>query len=368
VTVRAGPGRIVGMTAAFIPGLQLAEAFYDEAVRPLLDQAFPRLPYAAALLGAGSEVLGYDTERSTDHDWGPRLLILLSGGGPDEVTAMLARRLPPVFRGYPTAFPVTREPGGQARHRVEVADVATWLAGQLGFDPHPPIAAADWLTVPTQRLAEITAGAVFHDGPGELSQARGRLAWYPRDVWRYVLARQWQRVAQEEAFPGRCAEVGDELGSAVVTARLARDLMRLGLLMGRRYPPYSKWLGTAFARLPGAPALAPHLAAAIAAANWPARERHLAQAYRAAAGLHNGLGLTPALSTRTRRYYNRPYRVINAGRFSAALLDAIADPQVRKLPGVGAVDEFIDSTDALGNTGLLRAAIAAASGADQTRA
>ena len=58
VTVRAGPGRIDGMTAAFIPGLQLAEAFYDEAVRPLLDQAFPRLHYAAALLGAGSEVLG----------------------------------------------------------------------------------------------------------------------------------------------------------------------------------------------------------------------------------------------------------------------------------------------------------------------
>jgi hypothetical protein len=368
VTVRARPGRIVGMTAAFIPGLQLAEAFYDEAVRPLLDQAFPRLPYAAALLGAGSEVLGYDTERSTDHDWGPRLLILLSGGGPDEVTAKLARRLPPAFRGYPTAFPVTREPGGQARHRVEVADVATWLAGQLGFDPRPPIAAADWLTVPTQRLAEITAGTVFHDGPGELSQARARLAWYPRDVWRYVLARQWQRIAQEEAFPGRCAEVGDELGSAVVTARLARDLMRLGLLMGRRYPPYSKWLGTAFARLPDAPALAPHLAAAIAATNWPARERHLGQAYRAAAGLHNGLGLTPALSTRTRRYYNRPYRVINAGRFSEALLDAIADPQVRQLPGVGAVDEFIDSTDALGHIGLLRAAIAAASGAGQARA
>jgi hypothetical protein len=143
--------------------------------------------------------------------------------------------------------------------------------------------------------------------------------------------------------------------------------MRLALLMGRRYPPYSKWLGTAFARLPDAPALAPHLAAAIAATSWPARERHLAQAYRAAAGLHNGLGLTPALSTRTRRYYDRPFRVINAGRFTAALLDAIADPQVRELPGVGAVDEFIDSTDALGNTGLLRAAIAAAGGADQAR-
>jgi Domain of unknown function (DUF4037) len=358
--VRGWPGRIVSMTAPFIPGLQLARAFYDEAVRPLLDQAFPRLTYAAALLGPGSEVLGFDTERSTDHDWGPRLQILLSGGDPAEVTAMLARRLPPEFRGYPTAYPVTREPGGRARHRVEVADVAAWLTGQLGFDPRPPIAAADWLTVPTQRLAELTAGAVFHDGPGELGRARTRLAWYPPDVWRYVLARQWQRIAQEEAFPGRAAEAGDELGSAIVTARLVRDLTRLFLLMRRRYPPYSKWLGTAFGRLPEAPILAPPLTAAIAATGWADRQRNLGQAYRAAAAMHNGLGLTPALNTRTRRYYNRPYQVINAGRFTAALLDSISDPQVRRLPALGAVDEFIDSTDALGDTGFLRAAIAAA--------
>lgn len=51
----------------FIPGLQLSEAFYREAVRPILDAAFPGLVYAAALIGNGSDVLGYDTPRSTDH-------------------------------------------------------------------------------------------------------------------------------------------------------------------------------------------------------------------------------------------------------------------------------------------------------------
>ena len=62
-------------------------------------------------------------------------------------------------------------------------------------------------------------------------------------MWRYVLACQWKRISQEEAFVGRCGEVGDELGSAVVAARLIRDVMRLVLLIERRYPPYSKWLG-----------------------------------------------------------------------------------------------------------------------------
>jgi hypothetical protein len=57
----------------FVPGLKLAELFYKEAVRPVLLKHFPRLRYSAALIGHGSEVLGFDTERSTDHHWGPRV-------------------------------------------------------------------------------------------------------------------------------------------------------------------------------------------------------------------------------------------------------------------------------------------------------
>jgi hypothetical protein len=353
------------MAPPFMPGLMLARAFYEEVARPLLDEAFPQLRYAAALLGPGSEVLGFDTERSTDHDWGPRLQVLLGDGDSRglcaEITAMFSRRLPAAFRGYPTAFAITREPGGPPRHRIEVADLRSWLDSQLGFDPRQSVTTADWLATPAQRLAEITAGAVFHDGPGELSQARDRLAWYPHDVWLYVLACQWQRIFQEEAFPGRCAEAGDELGSAFVTARLGRDLMRLCLLMRRRYPPYSKWLGTAFGRLPDAPAVAPLLSAAIAATSWRAREQHLARACSAAAEIHNDLGITELLDPRPRPFWDRPYQVLGAGRFTTALLARITDPDIRRLPLLGTVDQWVDSTDALGKTQFLRAAIAAAS-------
>jgi hypothetical protein len=345
----------------FVPGLELARDFCATEVRPLLRAEFPGLDYAAALLGPGSDVAGYDTERSTDHDWGPRLQVLLADGDSDpaDVTAMLAARLPATFRGYPVRFPVTREPDGVARHRVEVAGLGGWLTARLGFDPRPGVTLLDWLATPTQLLAEFTTGAVFHDGPGELTRARRHAAWYPRDLWLYVLACQWQRIDQEEPFPGRCAEAGDELGSRVVTARLARDLMRLRLLMHRRYPPYSKWLGTAFARLPGAGPLAASLAAAIAAGGYPARERHLAGALTAAAELHNRLGLTPPLDTGTRPFHSRPFQVLGAGRFAAALRAAVTDPLVRRLPPYGAVDQFTDSTDAAGDLGFLRACAAA---------
>jgi hypothetical protein len=67
------------------------------------------------------------------------------------------------------------------------------------------------------------------------------------------------------AFPGRAAEAGDPLGCRVLVARLVRDVMRLCLLLERRYAPYPKWLGTAFARLDSAATIGPLLAAALAA-------------------------------------------------------------------------------------------------------
>ena len=381
------------MGTPFIPGLELAAHYHAEVVGPLLDQSFPGVPYSAALIGWGSDVLGFDSPRSTDHNWGPRLQIFLAPGDTGragEITELLAGRLPDTFRGWPTAFPDTTAASAEPRHRIEVAELGSWLNGQLGFDPRRGVTLLDWLATPAQRLAEVTAGAVFHDGldvasgpgpgprrgpepgprpgPGPrrgpdglggLGTVRSGLAWYPRDVWLYVLACQWQRVSQEEAFPGRCSEAGDELGSAVVTARLARDLMRLCLLMQRRYPPYSKWLGTAFATLPSAATLGPVLAGATSATGWPERERQLSAAYEAVAGLHNELAITATLGTATRPYYERPFQVIGAGRFTAALRREIADPVIARLPVTGTVDQFIDNTDAFDDMAWLRTTVAA---------
>ena len=54
----------------FISGLELSGLFYFEAVKPILNTHFPSLHHGAARIGPGSEVLGFDTEMSMDHDWG----------------------------------------------------------------------------------------------------------------------------------------------------------------------------------------------------------------------------------------------------------------------------------------------------------
>ena len=164
----------------------------------------------------------------------------------------------------------------------------------------------------------------------------------------YVLGCQWQRIAQEEAFAGRCAQVGDETGSAVVTARLVRDVMRLGFLIEREYAPYSKWLGTAFARLRCGPELLPDVQAALHAPDWPARERALTALMPKIADRFNALDVVPAIDPTVRPYFKRPFLVLGSRRFADACYAAIDDPDVARLPhGVGAIDQWVDNTDVL---------------------
>jgi hypothetical protein len=335
------------VTPQFVPGLELSRRLFEQAVRPLLTECFPGLPYSAARIGSGSEVLGHDTERSTDHDWGARLQVFLSDDDVEHVAepvrAVLSERLPTLIAGWAPW--------------VEVTGVADWFSRSLGFDPRAGVTTFDWLATPGQRLAEVTGGVVLHDGLGELAVVRERLRWYPDQLWWHLMACQWERIAEEEAFPGRCAEVGDELGCRIQTGRLVRDIMRLALLVDRRHTPYAKWLGTAFSRSPSAARLGPPLRRALAADGWPAREAALGEAYRHLAARHNALGLTAALDESTRDYHDRPFQVLDAARFAEALRALITDEETVALGPIGSVDQFVDSTAVLTDPHRARAAL-----------
>jgi hypothetical protein len=337
----------------FIPAIELARRYWQDAVAPILDDLLPGVPRAAARIGAGSDVLGFDTERSTDHGWGPRVTVFFG----DEFDLSRVRRvallkaidvrLPATFLGYPTRFAAVD--GAPQRHQVLLTSVREWFHATLGFDPRHDITEAHWLGTPSQLLLEATAGAVFEDSLGELTRTRERLLWYPDDVWLYLLACQWRRIDQEEPFVGRTGEVGDDLGSAVIAARLVRDIMRLCFLIERRYAPYAKWLGTAFARLECGPALTPMLRDALAATDWRAREAALTPAYEHVAAMFNALGVAEPQEPAMRNFYSRPFRVLGSGRFVDACMSTTP---LRRLGYTGSIDQFADSTDVLGNGDL----------------
>ncbi|MEW6755614.1 MAG: DUF4037 domain-containing protein, partial [Candidatus Latescibacterota bacterium] len=345
--------------AAFIQGLDLAEGFYHEVVRPMLGQRLPDLQYSAALIGGGSEVLGFDTEMSPDHDWGPRVMLFLQNDAFDarasQIRALAMRHLPLTYRDYPIRnyAPDIRDAG--ARHRlrpgdpgleprIEVYTLHGFLGKYMGLDLEQPMSPADWLTIPQHKLRSVVAGRVFHDGLG-LQAVRDRFAWYPHGVWLYVLASCWARIGEDEVLTGRAGSVGDKLGSAVIAWRLVRDAMRLALLMERSYPPYAKWLGSAFAQLRCAATLLPLLERVGAAPGWQERDRALADVYRELVRMHNALGLTPPIPCEPRRFWERPFTIIGGGSIAEALRRGIRGPSVRAIADrwlIGSVDLVSD--------------------------
>lgn len=335
--------------------------FYAEAVRPLLEANFPDLRYSAALIGAGSEVLGYDTPMSMDHDWGPRLLLFLL---PQDYTALapsltdtLSQKLPPTFYGHAVGTvlndngTVRFEAGdGPIPHRTVPLTISAFFQSYLQFSLSTPLSPADWLTFPSQKLRTLTKGAVYHDSLG-LSEVLERFAYYPHDVWLYLLASGWNRIGQEEHLMGRAGYVGDELGSAVIASRLVRDLMNLCFLMERQYAPYPKWFGTAFNELQCAPDLTPHLLGAQQSTTWQERETHFVAAYEYVAAMHNALGITEPLPAKAGSFFGRPFQVIELmGGFANALRQRITDPDVQRIASnklIGSIDQWSDSTDIL---------------------
>jgi hypothetical protein len=352
------------MATVLLPGLKLSEAFYQEAIRPLLDQHFPGLPHAAALVGSGSEVLGFDDALSTDHHFGPRAMLFFSPVDhirhADALDALLAHQLPFSFGGFSTHFspPDPSDHGVQhlqattcypIRHRVEILTADSFWASYLGIDPAAALTPALWLTLPQQKLRTVVGGAVFYDAVG-FEELRRRFAWYPHDLWLYLLAAAWARIGQEEHLMGRAGMVGDEVGSALIGARLVRDLMRLGFLMERVYAPYPKWFGTAFQRLGCGPQLLPVLTSVLHARSWQERECHLVAAYEALARLHNALGVTRTMPEAPCPFFGRPFQVMALHGFADELLRGITDPAVQALarrPLIGNIDLLSDNTDLL---------------------
>jgi hypothetical protein len=357
----------------FMPALELNRRFYTEQVRPALDLYFPNLPHAAALIGYGSEVLGFDTEMSMDHNWFPRVFLFLRSedvGLIFPIKEMLSRELPHEFLGFPVdSIPAPDDPGthlmqrkseGPVNHQVLPTTLREFALENLAWDSSSPLSPVDWLTFPSQVLRAMTAGAVYFDNVGELSRFRENLAWYPHDVWLYLMASTWDRIGQEEHLMPRAGFAGDELGSALIGSRLVRDIMALCFLMEKQYAPYPKWFGSGFKLLACAEELTPILWLVQQAGTWVLREKALNRACEMLVRMHNTLGITDKLPDRVSPFHGRPFNVIHGDIIAAAISQCITDPEVRRIAEkglIGGLDQFSDNSTLRSNIGGWRLAL-----------
>jgi hypothetical protein len=337
-------------------GLELARAYWEEVVGPILDRHCSDTPRAVARVGTGSDVLRLDDPVSRDHDWGLRLQVFVEATDVHRVVSVLHERLPQQFSGHPTHFTSTGQ--NTPRMGIDVFTVTGFALDRLGFDPRQSPSPADWLSVSGQAALEVTGGAVFEDHTGALTELRRAAGWYPDDLWRYVIACDWQRLDQELPLMGRAGHRGDDIGSRVIAARLVNITMHLTFVLSRSWAPYPKWRGTLFAELPHATKVPGNLRAALTADHWEARSEALNEALHHLARCQGLAGL-PSVDRPCVPFWDRPYLHIDPN-LVPAIVDTISDDAIRNLPiGLGAIDQRTDNVDLLVDAARRRAAVGA---------
>lgn len=243
-------------------GLDLCRKYYNEIIKTIINEniEFVGDRYAAALIGWGSDVLGNDDELSKDHEWGPRCIIFLPEDLKqynDRIYEILNTEIPPVFIGHPTRFVHdkkymgVRTPSidGSGNVHIEITTCEEYFTSNLGITV--PKNDLEWLSIPENRLLELTSGEVFYDGFGELTRLRNIYSsYYPDNVWKYRLAYAWQSLGWDIDLIGLCNDRRDILSARYSLSETINRIIKITFLLNRKYAPsYPKWIHREFYKL-----------------------------------------------------------------------------------------------------------------------
>lgn len=326
---------------AFISGRELSRLFALEVVLPHLRKQTEK-PFALALLGPGSDVLGFDDETSMDHGWGPRVQVfgdldhLDFSDLPDEFLGLSVKMAGPWYEPLSVYSP---------------DDFMNAILGEVVVSPSDPIS---YLLVTQQELRSLTQPNIWHDEIG-LAARLSTFKHFPKDIKLYLLASLWSRIGEEEHLVGRASMRGDEVGATLIAGRVVRDFMRICFLLEDAYAPYPKWFEHAFRQLEYGPEILGLALKVFEAKGLDDRDAALAALAIRVCGLFADSQLVDT-QLHVHQFYGRPISVCVAdSEVVKALLDNITHPalvHLAKQRPMGSIEMISDSVDVLENHAL----------------
>jgi len=278
----------------FRSGLEISKEFISNLLLPLLQDTLPEFydRLSVAVVGTGSDVLGFDDEISRDHHWGPRANVMFLREDCERIQqplqTVLNEKLPDSYQGCEVRANVGNLTG------VCVCAVEDFFQRFLGTDELPQ-QEIDWLALCEVDLFHVTAGQVVYDGTGELTRRRAALSYYPDNVWKKRIADWCMYVTGRDAPYNlhRMSKRDDDLTCTIYFSLCLKRLMELCFTLNRQYAPYTKWLNWSFRSLPHyADRLAPLIDDALATTDWNRRVRVLIEANYVIADALADLNLT----------------------------------------------------------------------------
>lgn len=233
-------------------GLELAEKFYNEYGKKVIDENFSHIKeyLAIGLIGSGSECFGFDDEISHDHDFEPGFCIFLPDeslvSSKDEFELEKAySKLPKEFEGFKRN---ELNPVGGNRHGViRISDFFESKTDSKNGDIH----SKGWFFISEQFLLESTNGKIFCDNFGLVTEIREKLRYLPEDVRLKKLAGNLLLMAQSGQYNYKRCVLREETAAAqLAVIEFVNATLKVIFLLNRKYIPYYKWSFRALKELP----------------------------------------------------------------------------------------------------------------------
>ena len=184
-------------------------------------------PYLClALVGTGSECLGYDDAISEDHDFTKRCQLFL----PDDIYISNKDKLSSYFANY-------------AHGQVQVENILHFYKRYTLY-PEGPQSLSEYRRVPQDLLCIATNGEVFLDNFGAFTTIRQRLlTYYPEDIRLRKIAYELNQIAQSGQYNlPRMVQRNDTVAAHLARSKFTQHYMLIVHLLNRFYAPFYKWL------------------------------------------------------------------------------------------------------------------------------
>ncbi len=221
-------------------GIELSKRLFEDIVYPVLEARFRHwLPsISAAIVGDGSEVLGFDDEISQDHNYCPRVVVFIEdeefGNVGQGIRQEIVTSAPREYYGFELLY-------NKYRKFVDVVPLTKFFLDYLNTD-HLPKSNIDWLKLEEQRLLELTAGEVFYDPQNKLEFTRRSIWFFPNQVRYFLLYKAFARLSEVAAIE-RSIRREDYISTEFYRAFFLYFAVKALHLYKRRYCPYRKWMG-----------------------------------------------------------------------------------------------------------------------------
>lgn len=220
-----------------LTGLERAEIvakYTSEFIKVKYPDLYSRI--CLALVGVGSECLGFDDEISEDHDFSSRCQLFLDDSDYKTYKSDLESSLKIFCKDLESLTSNLKDVN------VEIMPISNFYKYYTLFE-NGPKTESEYRKVPMDLLCVATNGKVFLDNLGKFSEIRNRLLnFYPEDIRLKKIAFQLNKMAQSGQYNySRMIKRGDTVAANIAQGEFVKHYLEFVHLLNKKYMPFYKW-------------------------------------------------------------------------------------------------------------------------------